>query len=65
MARVGLDVSFNYFAWNKNQYGSILDSRFNPFQVNVPFLYAFETSENWRFLTFSGGIEMENWPETG
>ena len=31
-------------------------------QVNFPFLYALKPQV---FLTFSGGIEMEKWPEIG
>ena len=37
----------------------------NPCQTNVPFLYPLKTSENKGFLTFSGGIEREGWPEMG
>ena len=37
----------------------------NPFEADLPFLYPLKISENERlakgFLTFSGGIEMENW----
>ena len=34
----------------------------NPFQANAPFLYPLKTSG---FLTFSGRIEGEHWPEMG
>ena len=34
----------------------------NPFQANAPFLYPLKTSG---FLTFSGLIEREHWPEMG
>ena len=34
----------------------------NPFQANVPFLYPLKIRG---FLTFSGGIERENWLEMG
>ena len=37
----------------------------NPFQTNVPYLYPLKTSGNEGFLTFSGGIEREDWPEMG
>ena len=33
---------------------------FNPFQINVSFLYPSKTSENQRFAK---GIEREHWPE--
>ena len=36
----------------------ITDSIFNPFQSSVTFLYTLIASENQRFLTFSGDIEM-------
>ena len=32
----------------------------NPFSTNVSFLYPLKTSENRRFLMFSGGVEVEN-----
>ena len=31
---------------------------FNPYSPNVTFLYPLKTSENRRFLTFSGGTEI-------
>ena len=32
----------------------------NPFSTNVLLLYPLKTSENWGFLMFSGGIEIEH-----
>ena len=36
---------------------------FNPFYVNVPFLYPLKRQQTRGFLTFTGGIEMEHWGE--
>ena len=38
---------------------------FNTFYTSFLYLYLFKTPENQTFLTFSGGVEIENWPETG
>ena len=48
---------------NKPKY--LIITKINPFQTNVPFLYPLKMSENQRFLTFSGGIKREHWPEIG
>ena len=37
----------------------------NPFRGNVPYIYPLKTSENQRFLIFSGGMKSEHWPEMG
>ena len=37
----------------------------NPFSTNVLLLYPLKTSENWGFLMFSGGIEIEHWFKMG
>ena len=37
----------------------------NPFHFNVPFLYPLKTSENQRFLTFTGVVKIGHWREKG
>ena len=38
---------------------------FNPFHTSSPFLYPWKKQKTFGFRTFSGGIEMEHWPDTG
>ena len=59
-------ASYVSISIDRNEMGSVLTQRHvNPFKANVPFLYPLKTSENFGFLTFSGGVETEHYAKVG
>ena len=51
-----------------NDYVNLFDLTYdfiNPFGATGLFLYPLKTSENQRFLMFSGGIERYQWHQMG